>query len=179
MDVSGRRHGRFRRMSMRGSSLLSVSHAMRILSPRFPRSPFFSSSLATLLFSAALRWPLVHGSCLTVCFSVLEHEKQRRRHRTDKARQKTGGQVWRLQLRLALGSDRLGGAGDENEAGRRRARVRPMDRVGRYASSVNAYFASRTVNRLMSEGEILRTIHGYFFTLFRSDTNNESTETEG
>jgi len=62
------------------------------------------------------------------CFSVLEHEKHRR-WRTYEARQKTSGQVWRLQLRLALGPDRIGGAGDEIEAGR--YRVRPVDGVGR------------------------------------------------
>jgi len=64
----------------------------------------------------------------TVCFSVLEHEEQRR-WRSDKTRQKTGGQVRRLQLRLALGPDRVGGASDEIEA-RRRNRVRTVDGVG-------------------------------------------------
>lgn len=97
----------------------------------FPRSPLY-------LFRGSLPHSLVARRCAPVslvrgprlpnsCFSVLEHEKQRRR-RTDKARQETGGRVRRLQLRLALGPHRVGGAGHEIEA-RRGYRVRPVDGV--------------------------------------------------
>lgn len=69
----------------------------------------------------------------TVCFSVLEHEKRRRR--ADKARQETGGRVWRLQLRLALGPHRIGGADDEIETDRR-YRVRPVDGVSELDAAI-------------------------------------------
>lgn len=83
-----------------------------------------SLSLATLPLVAS-RWSLVRGSHLPSCFSVLEKHGRRRAY---EARPKTGGQVWRLQLRLPLGPDRIGGADDEIEA--RRYRVRPVDGVG-------------------------------------------------